>query len=126
MNVATEIGVHAQLLERRADLRGDALTVVFRRDPARFPHQIEDREVRNCGPEGQATSLKRDVARLGHETQLVDQARLAEAGVAGNADDLSFPPGRRAKGLPQRLELIVSSREGSELLVRLVDRGRAR
>src|SRR5439155_8328464 len=70
MNVATEIRVHAQLLKRPADLRGDALTVVFRRDPARFPHQIEDREVRNCGPEGQATSLKRDGVHRGHEPQL--------------------------------------------------------
>jgi len=65
-------------------------------------------------------TLKRNGVSLGRKPQLVGQARLAEAGVAGNADDLSLPPGRRAKGLPQRLELLVSSREGSELLVRLV------
>src|SRR5206468_10635224 len=75
---------------------------------------------------GQATSLKHDGVHLGHEPQLVGQARLPEAGIAGNADDLSLPPGRGAKCLPQRLELVVSSREGSELLVCLVDRGRAR
>ena len=126
MNVATEIRVHAQLIERRADLRGDALTVVFLRDPARFPHQIEDREIGNCGPERQATTLKRDGVRLGHEAQLVGQPRLPEAGIAGNADDLSLPAGRGAKRLQQRLELLVSSREGSELLVCLVDRRRAR
>ena len=99
--------------------------VVARRDPARLPHQIEDREIGNCGPERQATTLKRDRARLRRELQLVGQPRLAEAGIAGNADDLSLR-GRGAKGLPQRLELLISSREGSELLVCLVDRGRAR
>ena len=62
---------------------------------------------------------------LRRELQLVGQPRLAEAGIAGNADDPSLR-GRGAKGLPQRLELLVSSREGSELLVCLVDRGRAR
>ena len=90
MEVATESRVDAQLVERRADLRGDALTVVVRRDPARLPHQIEDREIRNCGPERQATTLERDRAHLRREPQLVGQPRLAEAGIAGNADDLSL------------------------------------
>src|SRR6185437_3200995 len=113
MEVRTEIRVHTQLLERRADLRGNALTVVVRRDPARLPHQIEDREIGNCGPERQATTLKRDRAHLRRELQFVGQPRLAEAGIAGEADDLSLPRGRGAKGLPQRLELLISSREGS-------------
>ena len=125
MKVATEFRVHAQLLERRADLRSDALTVVVRRDPARLPHQIKDREIGNCRPERQATTLKRDRVHLRRELQLVSQPRLAEAGVAGNADDLSLRR-RGAKGLPKRLELLISPREGGELLVCLVDRGRAR
>src|SRR4029079_15883771 len=103
---------------------GDALAVVVRRDPTRLPHQIEDREIGNRGPERQATTLKRNGSTLGGELQLVGQPRLAEAGISGNADDLSLR-GRGAKGLPQRLELLISSREGSELLVSLVDRGRA-
>src|SRR4029078_12591483 len=71
MKVRTETRVETQLLERRPDLRGNALAVVVRRDPTRLPHQIEDREIGNRGPERQATTLKRHVDKLRARRQLV-------------------------------------------------------
>ena len=124
MKVATGIRVHTQLLERRADLRGNALTVVVRRDPARLPHQIEDREIGNCGPERQAATLQRDRARLRRELQSWVSRDLPRP---GSPETPTTRPcaGRGAKGLPQRLELLVSSREGVSRWC-LVDRGCAR
>ena len=100
-------------LERAAHLLGDGFGLVAVIETAAVAQELEQREVRDVAAVGDAVRLEPgDLPAAEPPAELVEEARLADAGLPRDADDLCLARQRRGQpALVEEIELLAAAHE---------------
>ena len=109
---------HVQLerLDLQLDLGRYQVGRLAGRDPAGIAHQLEQRQVRNRGPVGQAAALHHGRPWLGQAAELPGQPGLAQAGVTGQAHHLALAADRQVQRPAKLSEFTVAAGERAQVV----------
>ena len=108
--------VELERLDLQLDLGRYQVGRLAGRDPAGIAHQLEQRQVRNRGPVGQAAALHHGRAWLGHPAELPGQPGLAQARVTSQAHHLALAADRQVQRPAQLSEFTVAAGERAQLV----------
>jgi hypothetical protein len=119
-------GIRADPPQPRAHLLGDPLRAVGVPDPEVLAQDVEHRQIGHRPAVGRAGPLQvRDPLPAQALPELEEQPRLADAGLAEDADHLAVSPLGRLPAAPQELELLAPPHEGGHSPSRREPRGGA-
>ncbi len=108
--------VELERLDPQLDLGRHLAGRLVDRNPAGIAHQLEQRQVGDPGPVGQAAALEHGRVGLGQPAELIRQPGLAQARVAGQADDLALAVDRDLQCPPQLSQLMVAAGKRAQLV----------